>query len=71
MLIKEAKKRILNHTDSLDEEVRDRGISYNLYEIILKMENKNISGNGWTLELKDGYSVTKNESTGNYKLTKK
>lgn len=34
-------------------------------------ENKNISGDGWTLELKDGYSVTKNESTGNYKLTKK
>ena len=42
-IIKEAKKRIVNHTDSLDEGVRDRGISYNLYEIILKMENKNVS----------------------------
>ena len=39
--------------------------------IPLKNENKNISGDGWTLELKDGYSVTKNESTGNYKLIKK
>jgi hypothetical protein len=39
--------------------------------IPLKNENKNISGDGWTLELKDGYSVTKNESTGNYKLNKK
>lgn len=37
----------------------------------IKNENKNISGDGWTLELKDGYSVTKDESTGNYKLTKK
>lgn len=39
--------------------------------IPVKNENKNISGDGWTLELKDGYSVTKNENTGNYKLTKK
>ncbi|MDO9339608.1 MAG: hypothetical protein Q7T72_03675 [Bacteroidales bacterium] len=39
--------------------------------IPIKNENKNISGDGWTLELKDGYSVTKNENTGNYKLTKK
>lgn len=37
----------------------------------LKNENKNLSGDGWTLELNDGYSVTKNESTGNYRLTKK
>ncbi len=39
--------------------------------IPLKNENKNISGDGWKLELKDGYSVTKDETTGNYKLTKK
>jgi hypothetical protein len=39
--------------------------------IPIKNEDKNISGDGWILELKDGYSVTKNESTGNYKLTKK
>lgn len=39
--------------------------------IPLKNGDKNISGDGWTLELKDGYSVTKNESTGNYRLTKK
>ncbi len=37
----------------------------------LKMENKNISGNGWTLELNEGYSVTIDEITGNYKLIKK
>lgn len=39
--------------------------------IPLKSENNNIIGDGWTLELKDGYSVTRDESTGNYKLTKK
>ena len=33
-------------------------------------ENRNISGDGWTLKLNDGYSVTKDRSTGNYKLTK-
>jgi hypothetical protein len=37
----------------------------------IKIENKNISGDGWTLELTDGYTVTKDESTGNYKLIKK
>jgi len=37
----------------------------------IKNENRNISGEGWTLELTDGYSVIKDESTGNYKLTKK
>ncbi len=35
-----------------------------------KNENKKISGEGWTLELKEGYSVTINEKTGNYILTK-
>ncbi len=39
--------------------------------IPIKNENKNISGDGWTLELKDEYSVTKDENTGNYKLGKK
>ncbi|GAA4161486.1 hypothetical protein GCM10022217_27200 [Chryseobacterium ginsenosidimutans] len=34
----------------------------------LKTENKTISGEGWVLELNDGYSVTKDEVTGNYKL---
>jgi hypothetical protein len=37
----------------------------------LKVKDNNISGDGWTLEFKDGYSVTKNENTGNYELTKK
>ena len=36
-----------------------------------KIEEKNVRGAGWVLELNDGYSVTKDESTGNYKLTKK
>ncbi|MBN8688135.1 MAG: hypothetical protein J0M10_14005 [Chitinophagales bacterium] len=36
----------------------------------LKNEHKSISGDGWTLELKDGYTVVKDESTGHYKLTK-
>ncbi len=39
--------------------------------IPLKNENKYISGDGWTLELTDGYSVIKDESTGNYKLKEK
>ncbi len=39
--------------------------------IPLKMEKKNISGNGWKLELNDNYSVMKDETTGNYKLAKK
>lgn len=39
--------------------------------IPLEMENKNIRGDGWTLELRDGYAVTQDEITGNYKLTKK
>jgi hypothetical protein len=37
----------------------------------VKYENGNISGDGWTLELKDGYSILKDENTGNYKLSKK
>ena len=37
----------------------------------LENSNKNISGEGWRLELNEGYAVTKNESTGNYSLTKK
>lgn len=31
-------------------------------------DNKNVSGYGWILELKNGYSVVKDEETGNYKL---
>ena len=38
--------------------------------IPLKHENNHISGDGWTLELKDGNSLTKVETTGNYKLAK-
>jgi hypothetical protein len=37
----------------------------------IKIDEKNIIGDGWTLELKDGYAVTKDESSGNYQLTKK
>jgi hypothetical protein len=37
----------------------------------LKNETKNIYGDGWKLELKDGYSVVKDETIGNYKLSKK
>ena len=36
-----------------------------------KVEERNIAGDGWTLELKDGYAVVKEEKTGNYKLIKK
>jgi len=39
--------------------------------IPVKYEHGNISGDGWSLELKDSYSVTKDENTGNYKLSKK
>jgi hypothetical protein len=38
--------------------------------IPLVNEHKFIKGDGWTLELKNGYSVTKDNNTGNYKLTK-
>ena len=37
----------------------------------IKIENKNISGDGWSLELKQGYTLTKDERNGNYKLIKK
>jgi len=36
-----------------------------------KNDGKNISGDGWTLELKEGYSLSKDESTGNFKLAGK
>lgn len=36
-----------------------------------KTEGKNVSGDGWTLKLKEGHVVVKDEKTGNYKLTKK
>jgi len=39
--------------------------------IPLQIDNVNIRGDGWTLEIKDGYAVTKEESSGNYRLTKK
>jgi len=35
-----------------------------------KTENKTVRGDGWTLELTDGYMVSKNENTGNYSLIK-
>lgn len=34
-------------------------------------EEKNISGDGWLLSLKNGYLVVKEEGTGNYKVVKK
>lgn len=37
----------------------------------IKTENKNVTGDGWTLALTDGYAVTKNEKNGNFNLTKK
>jgi hypothetical protein len=36
-----------------------------------KIEATNISGDGWTLTLNDGYTVVKEERNGNYKLIKK
>lgn len=37
----------------------------------IKYEDKIISGDGWTLELSQGYSIIKNENTGSYNPTKK
>lgn len=37
----------------------------------VKTENNIIYGDGWTLELTDGYTVKKDETDGNYKLAKK
>jgi hypothetical protein len=37
----------------------------------IKTGDKNVSGDGWTLELADGYILTKNENDGNFKLAKK
>ena len=36
----------------------------------LKIDNKSVNGDGWTLELNNGYTVSKNENTGNYSLIK-
>lgn len=36
----------------------------------VKTENKKVSGDGWVLELTDGYTITKDEGSGNYKLIK-
>ncbi len=36
-----------------------------------KNYDKNISGDGWTLILNDGYTIIKEESNGNYKVIKK
>lgn len=35
------------------------------------IEGKKITGDGWILELTDGYALQKNEANGNYKLIKK
>ncbi|WP_320051736.1 hypothetical protein [uncultured Acetobacteroides sp.] len=37
----------------------------------LKIKDRAISGDGWTLELQEGYTATKDEKTGCYKLSKK
>lgn len=37
----------------------------------LRTEDKKMIGDGWTLELTDGYSIEKDETSGNYKLIKK
>jgi hypothetical protein len=36
-----------------------------------KTDGKKISGDGWTLELNDGYTIIRDETTGNFKMTKK
>ncbi len=36
----------------------------------VKTENKKISGDGWILELTDGYTIAKDEGSDNYKLIK-
>lgn len=36
----------------------------------VKTENKKISGDGWILELSDGYTIIKDKDSGNYKLVK-
>ncbi|MEF9478943.1 hypothetical protein OWR28_15565 [Chryseobacterium sp. 1B4] len=36
----------------------------------VKTENKKISGDGWILELSDGYTISKDKDSGNYKLVK-
>lgn len=36
----------------------------------VKTENKKISGDGWILELTDGYTIARDEDSGNYKLIK-
>lgn len=37
----------------------------------VKIDDKNSSGDGWTLTLNDGYTMIKEASNGNYKLIKK
>ncbi|BAP30347.1 uncharacterized protein CHSO_1310 [Chryseobacterium sp. StRB126] len=37
----------------------------------VRMEDKKISGDGWVLELTDGYVIKKGDSNGNYTLIKK
>jgi len=37
----------------------------------IEIEEKKIVGDGWILELTDGYTVEKDKKSGNYKLTKK
>lgn len=39
--------------------------------IPLKTEGKKISGDGWVLELNDGYGIQKNDNNENYRLIKK
>lgn len=37
----------------------------------VKTDEKKVSGDGWTLELNEGYTIKKDETNGNYKLIKK
>lgn len=39
--------------------------------IPIEVTNEKISGDGWTLELLDGYTVTKDDGNGNFKLMKR
>lgn len=36
----------------------------------IQIEEKKISGDGWVLELRDGYIIKKNDTSGNYQLIK-
>jgi len=36
-----------------------------------KIDGKNVSGDGWTLQLNDGYTMVEDYNTGNYRITRR